>query len=466
MRRYMPEKLAADDELINEAVLSKADLRKDIYGLAWPSIIEQLLIMLVGIVSTIFVGRLGKEELAAAGIVNNIIFFYQAMFAALSTGATAIVAREIGQNDMLKAKRVAEQSAVISIVLSIGFTAISYIFAVPILKLFLMGADRSVFDAALSFYEIAILGLPFVIISIVIGGAVRGAGDTRTPMYVSFLENIINVILSYVLIFGYGPVQPMGFFGAAIAVTTSRALSGAAMLVILYYGRTPVSLRRRPSFVYDANIIRRIFNVGIPASLEQIIMQGGFLMMQILVISMGTVHSAVYQIGMSVNSLAFMPIFGFALAATTLVGQSLGKNEPDTAEAYALQTNYICVVLISIIGVFLFVFSKQLAALYSPDPQVINLGSIVIKVFAVGEPLLAIMSVVSAVLRGAGDTKYIMYTSFIGMWVFRVFVSFLLQKYFGLGVIGVWMAIIADFVTRAAMYWVRFKNGKWKYIQV
>jgi putative MATE family efflux protein len=422
--------------------------------------------MLVGIVSTIFVGRLGKEELAAAGIVNNIIFFYQAVFAALSTGATVIVAREIGQRDMPKAKKVAEQSAIISIVLSVVFTAASFVFAVPILKLFLLGADLSVFDAVLSFYKITILGLPFMIISIVIGGAVRGAGDTRTPMYVSILVNIVNMLLGYVLIFGYGPIPPMGFFGAALAVTISRVLGGVAMLVVLYCGRTPVSLCRRPSFVYDVDIIRRIFNVGIPASLEQIVMQGGFLMMQILVISMGTVHSAVYQIGMSVNSLAFMPIFGFALAATTLVGQSLGKNEPDTAEAYALQTNYICVVLISIIGVFLFVFSRQLAALYSPDPQVIDLGSTVIKIFAVGEPLLAIMSVVSAVLRGAGDTKYIMYTSIVGIWIFRVFISFLLHKYFALGVIGVWIAIIADFVTRAAMYWVRFRSGKWKYIQV
>ncbi|MGI6706024.1 MAG: MATE family efflux transporter [Clostridia bacterium] len=442
------------------------ETRRDILKLAWPSILEQMLIMLVGMVTTILVGRIGSAAIVAVGMVNMIIFFIQAVFAALSTGATVLVARLTGEEDMAKAKDATRQSLILSVGLSVAITLLCYIFALPILRLFLGKAEQDVFQLAVLFYKVTLISLPFLIINIVVGGAFRGAGDTKTPMYISLIVNVINVILGYFLIFGGSTLKPLGVVGAGLAISVSRAIGTVMILWILYTGNTVIGLSLKDGFSLDMDLIRRIFRVGLPAFLEQVVMQGGFLAMQVLVVSMGTVASAVYQIGNSVNSLAFMPIFGFSLAATTLVGQNLGRGDPDKAEECSLQTLYISVVLISIIGLILFVFARQLASLYSKEAEVIELGSKIIRIYALGEPLLAVMSVISAILRGAGDIQYIMYTSIIGIWTLRVVLSYILHKYFHMGVIGVWIAVIADFTVRAALYWFRFKKGKWKYIRV
>jgi putative MATE family efflux protein len=442
------------------------EIRRDILKLAWPSILEQMLIMLVGMVTTILVGRIGNAAIVAVGMVNMIIFFIQAVFAALSTGATVLVARLTGEEDMAKAKDATRQSLILSVGLSVTITLLCYIFALPILRLFLGRAEADVFQLSVLFYKVTLISLPFLIINIVVGGAFRGAGDTKTPMYISLIINVINVILGYFLIFGGGILKPLGVVGAGMAISISRAIGTVMILWILYAGNTVIGLSIKDGFSLNMDLIRRIFRVGLPASLEQVVMQGGFLAMQVLVVSMGTVASAVYQIGNSVNSLAFMPIFGFSLAATTLVGQNLGRGDPDKAEECSLQTLYISIILISIIGLILFVFARQLASLYSKDLEVIDLGSKIIRIYALGEPLLAVMSVISAILRGAGDIKYIMYTSIVGIWTFRVALSYVLHTYFHTGVVGVWVAVIIDFTIRAALYWFRFKKGKWKYIRI
>lgn len=213
-------------------------------------------------------------------------------------------------------------------------------------------------------------------------------------------------------------------------------------------------------------MMMRIVHVGIPAMLEQLIMQGGFLVMQVMVATMGTVSMAVYQIGMNANSIAFMPIFGFTLAATSLVGRSLGAKKYEIAENYAQTTRNMAIKVITVIGIMMFIFARQLAGLYSVDPQVIQKGSVVIRIFAVIEPMLAIMNVVSGSLRAAGDIMYIMVTAFVGLWTFRVLVGYILGKLMGYGVYGIWIGICFDFVSRSFMYMHRFSRGKWKYIKV
>lgn len=445
---------------------SSREIRKGVFQLAWPSITEQMLIMMVGIVSMIMVGHIGKEAIVAVGMVNMLIFFIQAVFAALSTGATVLVARLTGEEDMSKAREATLQSVIIAVVSSVLMMLLCYIFTQPILRLFLNGAEQSVLALSLVFYQWTIISLPFLIVNIVVGGAFRGAGDTRTPMYVSIIVNIINVVLGFILIIGIGPMKSMGVFGAAIAITVSRGVGGLLLLGILYFGNTPIRLHLKDGFRINVDMIRRIFHVGLPASLEQIVMQGGFLIMQVIVISMGTVASAVYQISNSINSIAFMPIFGFAIAVITLTGQHLGRKDPEMAERCAIQTLYICLAVISTLGILLFIFAKQLMYLYTNDPEVVALGIVIIRILSFGEPLLAVLNVMAAVLRGAGDIKYIMYTSIIGIWCFRIVITYIMHRFFGIGVVGVWIAIVIDFIIRACLYWFRFRAGKWKTIQV
>jgi len=449
----------------------KRNIAKEIIELAWPSITEQMLIMTVGMVSTIFVGRVGTNAIAAVGMINSLIFFFQAIFAGLATGSTVIVARLIGEEDEGSARIAVMQSLIMSIAVSIGFTVLGYIFAVPLIKIFFGSVSPDVFKLALIYYKIVILGIPFMIVEIVIAGALRGAGDTKTPMYITAIVNVINLLLNSILVFGVHfhsgyVVPPLGVKGSALSATIARTIGGFLQLYILYFGKRRINLDIKEKIRLNFDMMMRIIRVGIPASLEQVIMQGGFLVVQIIVSTMGTVSMAVYQIGMNANSLAFMPIFGFSLAATSLVGRSLGAKRLMLAEIYAKVSRNIAVVVISIIGFFMFIFSRQLAALYTTDPVVIKISSDIIKIFAVVEPLLAILNVMAGVLRAAGDIPYIVLSTFIGLWLFRVTIGYTLGKVFGIGIYGIWIGICIDFVVRSVMYSYRFKAGRWKYIKV
>lgn len=444
---------------------------KAIMRMAWPSITEQTLVMMVGMVSTIFVGRIGKEAMAAVGMINTLLFFFQTIFFGLSTGTTVVIARLIGEGKKSDAKVALIQSFFMCILSGLIITVFGYIFAVPVLKVLLGSAEQEVFEIALKYYRIVLISLSFMVFDIVIAGAVRGAGDTKTPMYITTIVNIINVVLCSFIIFGVNIngvqyVPALGVTGTAIAVTVSRICGALMRLAVLYWKNAKIRLTLKDRFILNKAMMARIIKVGIPAFLEQLVMQGGFLVMQTIVITMGTVPTAAYQVGGNINSLAFMPIFGFAITATTLVGQSLGSKDYVRAEEYSNEIRKISMVIITCIGILMFVFARPLAMLYSSDTEVVNLSVYLIRIFAILEPFLAIMNIASSVLRAAGDIMYVTITAVIGLWMFRVLTSIVLHKMFGLGIYGIMIGISLDFITRAMMYLVRERRGQWKYLSV
>ncbi|KUJ90476.1 MAG: MATE efflux family protein [Caldanaerobacter subterraneus] len=259
----------------------KRNVAKEIIELAWPSITEQMLIMTVGMVSTIFVGRISASAIAAVGMINSLIFFFQAIFSGLATGSTVIVARLIGEEDKEGARLAVMQSLIMSIAIFIGLTTLGYIFAVPIVKTFFGSVSPDVFKLALMYYRIVLFGLPFVIIDIIIGGALRGAGDTKTPMYITATVNVINLLLNSTLVFGVTYqsrylIPPLGVKGSALSATISRIIGGFLQLYVLYFAKRRINLDIKEKIRFDFNMMMRIIRVGIPASLEQVIMQRWF----------------------------------------------------------------------------------------------------------------------------------------------------------------------------------------------
>ena len=449
----------------------RRNVSKEVMEIAWPSIAEQMLVMAVGMISTIFVGRISAAALAAVGLINMLIFFLQAVFAGLSTGVTVVVARLVGEEDIEGVKTATSQSFIMAVFLTLLFTLLGYAFDIPIIKTLFGKIEPEVFEFAILYYRIALIGFPFMVIALILGGALRGAGDTKTPMYVTAVVNIINLILNALLVFGVPYkgrylIPPFGVKGAAFSVTAARIVGGILLPYLIYSGKNQAGIAIRGPFKLDFDMMKRIIKIGVPASLEQLVMQGGFLVVQIIVSTMGTTAIAVYQIGMNANSLAFMPIFGFSIAATALVGRSLGAEEFDMAETYAKVSRNISVAVISVIGVFMFVFSKQLAALYTTDPEVIRVSASILKIFAVVEPFLAIMVVMAGVLRAAGDISYVVVTTVVGLWLFRIVLGSFLAKNFGMDIYGIWIGVFTDFIVRSIMYIFRFRAGKWKYIKV
>ncbi|HHV80255.1 MAG TPA: MATE family efflux transporter [bacterium] len=448
-----------------EIEVDSKTLKKNILELAIPATLEQILIMIVGVVSTILVGRLGKEAISSVGLVNNLTNFVLALFTALSTGSTVLVARLIGEGNIRGAKEAVRQSLMIAVISSILVTFFCYIYADKFLELLFSQADITVVSMALQYFRITLYSFPLLLINTIVSGILRGAGDTRTPMKVAYIVNIVNVVLSFILIFGldlsFIHIKPLGLIGAGMAVTVSRAIGGILILIALFRGKT-ISFNFREKFTLELNIIKRILRVGIPAALEQFIMQGGFLLLQVIISGMGTAAIAIYQIGMSINNISFMPVWGFSMAATTLVGQNLGASRPDLAEEYVRRILKIGMLIVCVLGSINFIFSSQLVSIYSPDAEMIQIGNFAIKILSLSLPFSCLVSILSASLRGAGDIIYTTITTFIGIWGFRLTLVLLFSKFFNLNIYGVWIAVGIDFAIRGLLYLARFKRGNWK----
>lgn len=442
---------------------------REIIRLAWPSIIEQILEMMVGMVSTIFMGRIGTDAVAAVGMVNMLVGFLQTVFFGLSLGTTVIIARVTGEGNKKEAKRALIQSIYMALIVGILMLLLGRIFSVSILKAFFGGAEGRVLNIAIIYFNIVVFNLPFFVLDIIISGAMRGAGDTKTPMFITGAANVINILLNTVLVFGvpYLGIPAFGVAGSAIAVTIARIISVSIRLAALYkYRKLKLRLSFKDNYSVNIPLMKRIINIGIPGFLEQAVMQGGFLLLQIIIVNMGTIATAAYQVGINVNALAFFPIFGFSIANTTLVGQSLGEKDYKKSEKYAYESLKITMIFAFVMGISMFIFSKQLASIYTNDPLVISEARGIICTFGILEPMLAILNICSATLKAAGDIMYVMATSIVGLWSCRVFLSYGLYKMFNIGLTAIMIGIFFDFSSRSIMYLLRMNKGNWKYLKV
>jgi len=454
------------------AIFADRTLNRRVLDLAWPAIVEQLFQMMLGIVGMAMVGHISKEALAAVGMANQIVVFFSALFAALATGATVLVARLIGEGRNSDANEAARQALLVGSGASVLASIVVFLCPMQIIKLFFGNAEMEVIIQATSYFKILATTFPMFLIMMIIGGILRGAGDTKTPMVATGFINVINVVLSYILIFGIPDFTVLGFTlgvpglalqGAAIATAFARAVGGFYLLAVLFRGNHIIKLSFQDNYRVNKIVVKKILNIGTPAALEQLLMQGGFLVFAILIAGLGSAAFAAHQVGITVMSLAFMPGFGFALAATSLVGQSLGSANPQQAEKSAWIASWMATLVMALAGVIIFVFAYPLVDLFTEEREVVIIGSTIIRILAFTQPFLAISMVLAGALRGAGDTKTVTLVSFIGIWVFRIIIGYFLINA-GYGINGAWAAIAIDQIVRTAFFIFWFQRGKWKEI--
>lgn len=455
--------------IMNERNPSALRMYGNIWKLAWPAVIEQTLVGVVGIVATVLVGRIGTVEIAAVGLVNMIVTFLQSVFTGLSTGTTVVIAHLTGEGKSDAARHALKIALLIGIFLGIVMYAGCRFFHEPILNLFLGRSDQAVLEAATKYYKLVLIGLPFLAVDMVIAGAQRGAGNTRNPMVVTGIVNIINASLGIILIFGikvndHQIIPAMGVVGAGLAVTVSRFCGAAIRVVIISFSRSNLKLVFKKCDASDS--LLRIVRIGIPAFVEQLVTQGGILVMQSIIASIGTMELAAFQVGANVTQLAQTPINGIALASTTIIGQTLGNKDFDNAKRYARYCNILSLVSISTIAIATFLFAKPLAGVFSKDAAVINMSMIVIYFFVASEPFLGITMTSSGMLRAAGDTIYVTFVALFALWVFRVLVVLLINKYMQWGIIGVMIGVCMDYITRGVLFFRRVDRFKWSECKV
>lgn len=438
--------------------------RKTILTLAWPVVAELFLQTLTQMVDMAMVARLGSAAVAAVGLSSQPLFVAFGIFIGIGTGTTALIARYVGAREDSKVEEVVRQSFWIAIVVAALVAASALTFPRQIVSM--MGAEPAVVPVGVSYLQWLAPGYVLMLWSMVMTSALRGAGDTRTPMKVNILINLINVVGNYALIYGKFGFPALGVAGAAIATSLSRTVGGFIYLAVLVRGRGPVRLNLARLYRINLAVIGRILGIGIPTALERVILSFGLIFYMRIVASLGTVAFAAHTIAVNAESISYMPAMGFATAATTLVGQNLGAKNPDAAARSGWESARIGGTVMGIMGLIFFLVPTLFMQLYTTEADVIRLGSTSLRIIALAQIPMGVAFIVGGALRGAGDTRPMMYITGFCVWVVRLGLTYIFVLNLGLGLVGAWLAMALDWFGRGLFAAWRFRSGKWKEIKV
>ena len=443
--------------------LGEGDVRAQVLRLALPATAEQMLAMMVGIVDTFLVGHLGATSLASVGLANQWIFLSGTFFGAVGTGSTALIARFIGAKEPDKANQVMRQSVLLGLLIGVVALVMGLSLATPAVTL--LGARGEVVGLSSTYLRIVSVALVVAPLMYLGNASLRGAGDTQTPMRIMMVVNVVNIVVAVTAINGLFGVPKMGVAGSALGAATAQVVGGALVTAVLLRGRGQMRLRlsrMRP----DWDVIRRITRVGLPTGVENLLFRIGNMAYVSVLASLGVEAYAANQVAINAWSLSFMPGFGFAVAATTLVGQALGAKDPKAAERHGYTSYWMGAALMAAMGVMFVLFPGQIMGFFTNDAEVIALGTMPLRVMGLAQPFLAAAMVFSGGLRGAGDTRFPMLITAGAIWLIRLPLAYVLGVTLGWGLVGAWTAMSLDMVMRGTFNFVRFRSGRWKSIAV
>ncbi len=445
-------------------------LGQSVSRLAMPVLFEQICIVIMGMINTMLAANLGKEAISAIGMVDTINNIIISFFSALAIGGTVVVAQYIGHNDPEKANQGAGQALISSLLIAILVTAAMFLTRNLLISALFGEAEAAVLSAARDYFSVVLWSyIPIALVSIAFG-ILRGAGDTRTPMVVSILMNFGNVIFSIVLIYGLNlewgglalRLPALGVRGAAIGLTLARTAGLMLVMIPLLRGSRLIRLGSLRHFRFDIDLLKCIFRLGVPASAEQLMFNGGKLIVQTFLVSLGTVAMAANSIANSVTSLVMVPGSALSIAATTLVGQQIGRGQPKEAQKLLKFLVFSASAAIGMVSLLLLPFLNVLLRSYTQDPATVAASKLVIITYLAATPFFWPMSFIApSGLRGAGDVRFTMLVSMISMWLLRILMGYVLTVILPLGVLGIWIAMYIDWLGRGAFFLRRMTGTRW-----
>jgi len=442
--------------------------RKGVIQIAWPVLTELLLGSLFGMVDMMMLGRIkntaeAAASVAAVGITNQPMFICLALVQALNVGGTAMVARYVGAKQAHRIDNIVKHVVLLNLLLlALPLSILGITFTDKIMSF--LGAQNDTIAIGRLYFKIIMVGLVFQSLNFSLAAALRGAGDTKMPMGINLKVNFLNVIGNMLLIYGLLGFPRLGVIGAAVSTALSQVLASILLFYNIIIGKSIISFNFKNKFSFNRDTIYNLVKIGIPASLEQIVMRAGLLMFVKIVASLGTTIFAAHQVSLNIFNLSFQPGQAFGIAASSLVGQNLGAGNPKQAELYAKEARRIGSIISSSMAVLFFVFGPQLVSLYTTDPEIIKSASTALKIIAVVQPFQSSQLILAGGLRGAGDTISPLISTFIGILGVRVALSYLFVNALGYGLAGAWMAVLVDQLVRWALIYIRFQSGKWKYV--
>ncbi|HHY76858.1 MAG TPA: MATE family efflux transporter [Firmicutes bacterium] len=437
---------------------SMREIRRNILNMVWPVATENILQFLIGFVNTAMVGRLGAATILAVGLSGRVSMFVWIIFNAIGTGTTVLVAQAIGAEDPQRVRRTAQQALLLGLTI-VGVVGTAVFLFAPYLLLAFKATAESL-PIGVAYLRILVFSLPFQVVFMIISAILRGSGNTRVPMQIAVVTNLVVAGLNSVLIFGRFGLPALGFRGPAVSTIIGQAVGAAIAARYLLSGRSGVDVRLENFFSYDFGLIKRLLGIGIPSSAEMAFWQLASVILFRLVNGFGTEAGAAYQLGLQAEGISYMPTAGFAIAATALVGRSLGARNPALADRYIREIVKWGIALTTITTAILVFGPRVLMRLLTDDEVVIALGAQYLLIMGFSQIPQQISGTLSGSLRGAGDTVTPMISAGVGIWGCRIPLSFLLSRRFGLA--GIWWAINLDQFTRLLIVGAKYLGGKWK----
>jgi len=446
-----------------EQSYTSGSIDKAIFMLSIPMILEMSMESLFAVVDAFYVSRLGVDALATVSLTESVLTLVYSLAIGLSMGATAMVARRVGEGNIPAAAKAGVQAIYLAVGISIAISIVGLFFSENILGL--MGASESVIASGSGYTRWMLSGNITVMLIFLINAIFRGAGDASLAMRVLILSNALNIILDPIFIFGFGPIPAFGVEGAAIATTIGRGIGVLYQISHLVYGKGLIKIHRQ-NMPIDFGLIGRLIKVSAGGTGQFIIASASWIFLVRIVSMFGSEALAGYTIAIRVIVFAILPAWGMANAAATLVGQNLGAGQPERAEQSVWRTGFFNMLFMAFITVTFMTLAKPIVELFTTDAVVLANATQCLQIVAIGYIFYAYGMVVAQSFNGAGDTRTPTILNFFAFWMFQIPLAYVLAITLNMGPKGVYIAIVVAESVLAIVGIMIFRRGKWKAVKI
>ncbi|MCR5095030.1 MAG: MATE family efflux transporter [Lachnospiraceae bacterium] len=440
--------------------------------MAWPAIVESFFVAFAGLVDSLMVSRMGSYAVAAVGLTTQPKFMGLSLFFAVNVSVSALVARRFGEKQRTDANKVFLTAVCFVIAAAVIMSTVLVLAADPIIRL--CGSsnttpeDLATHEAAVTYFRIIMGGMIFNCLQMVINSAQRGAGNTRITMRTNVTSNVVNIILNYLLIEGHLGFPALGIVGAALATVLGTVVS-SVMSILSIAGRDSfISIPYILSEKIRASLesLGSLIKLGYGIFFEQILMRIGFMATAVMAAKKGMDAMAAHQVGMNLMGLTFSFGDGLQAAAVALIGRSLGQGKPDLAKAYGRTCKAVGMMIAACLTLLYFFGARWLMSMFFREEHIVDIGVSIMRVIIFVVVFQITQVIYMGCLRGAGDTLYTAFAATMSVTVVRTLVSWLGGFVFGLGIVGIWLGVLADQVSRFTFASIRYRMGKWVQIKI
>lgn len=438
----------------------------DIWPFAWPIFIELTCVVMMGIISTILVSRLGAEETAAVGITDSITWVVISLLSAIALGGSVVIAQAFGRSDREKAQACASQVMSLSVLMSLFALLLIYYLVAPILSVVAYGATGQVIDLSELYLQLIVFSYPALAITLAGSGVLRAVGNSRLPALSNIMMNLLNVAFSYPLIYGVDEFFPgswsgLGLVGSGIGIIAARWV-GAVLIVICLIRNTTLKIQLQRYFrPFQRETLVEILAIGIPSSIESLMFNLGKLITQIMVAGMGTVAMAGNVVTFSVLLLLNIPGNTLAMTSTVLIGKRLGQYKPNVAYQEMKLIFWLATGLLTLFAVLIVPMAETVARFYISDNHVVGVVTNLLLINALMTPVWGASFVLPAAFKGAKDATFCMWVAIVSMWGGRMMLGYILGITLEMNIYGVWLGMYMDWWIRGVIYFYRMVTQGW-----